>query len=240
MATSTPMPTHDQDPDVNAARQAQGDYLAAVQEARSDYRSSDLAKAEAVDAAYTAYLTALQGAWDRLQARRRARLEYLETLVPVGPGIPADSTPADRAVLMAAFRAAHERAEAAGRDERIQMLQDAERWDDDAARRGALTAIVDNSDWHTIRQWAQQHLTTAGYVEEVVGLRSALAGTSTDTNARFAVRECTPVRPPSEVVELPRLLRTRAAAETEGQRAAGSVAAHASAHARFPAPGRLA
>ncbi|WP_405492992.1 hypothetical protein [Streptomyces sp. NBC_00096] len=240
MAIPTPMPTHDQDPDINAARQTQADYLTAVQAARSDYRASDLAKAEAIDAAYTAYRTALQGAWDSLTSRRRARLEYLETLVPVGPGIPTDSTPADRAVLMAAFRAALERAQETGREGRVKMLQDAERWDDDAARRGALTAILEDSDWHTVRAWAQQHLTTAGYVEEVVGLRGALAGTSTDTNARFAVRECTAVRPPAEVVDLPRLLSIRDAAETEGMRMAASVAAHASAHARFPAPGRLA
>ncbi|MFJ6934459.1 hypothetical protein [Streptomyces sp. NPDC101132] len=235
-----PMPTHDQDPDIKAAREAQAQYLEALQTARADYRLSDLAKAEAVDAAYTTYRTALQGAWDRIQGRRKARLEHLENLVPIGPGIPADATPADCAVLMTAFRAALERAEALDRAGRAKMLHDAERWDDDAARRGALTAIVDASDWHTIKAWAQQHLTTAGYVEEVVALRSALTGTSSETTARFAVRECSPVRPPAEVVELPRLLAMRGAAQTAGQRSSAASQAYAASHSRFPRPGRLA
>ncbi|MFJ9792633.1 hypothetical protein [Streptomyces globosus] len=207
------MPTHDQDPDIAAARKAQTDYLTAVQAARSDWAASDLAKVQAIDAAYNAYVTALQGAWDRIQARRRALLEYLETLVPVGP---ADTSPADRAVLTTAFRAAYEQASTASRDGRIRMLQDAERFNDDAARRGALTAILKGSDWHAIRDWAQHHLTTSGYVEEVLGLRGALAGTSAETTARFAVRECSPVRPPAEVQDLPRLITMRDASQAEG------------------------
>lgn len=235
-----PMPTHDQDPDIAAARQAQAAYLAAAQEARSSYRLSDLAKAEAVDTAYTAYLTALQAAWGRLTERRRARLEHLEQLVPIGPGIPADATPADRAVLMAAFRTAHEKALGTDRVGRVRMLQDAERWDDDAARRGALSAIVDSSDWHTIRDWATHHLTTSGYVDEVVSLRNMLAGSSTDVTDRFARQACSAVRPPQEVQHLPQLIRLRDARETEGQRTSARSTAHSVARSRFPQPGRLA
>lgn len=231
-----PLPTHDQDPDITAAREAQATYLVAAQEARSSYRLSDLAKAEAVDAAYTTYLGKLQGAWDGLQTRRRARLDHLEQLVPIGPGIPADATPADRAVLMTAFRAAFDKANATDRPGRVRMLQDAERWDDDAARRGALTAIVDSSEWHAIRDWAGQHLTTASYLEEVRELRAALAGTSTKPDHRLAVQACRPVRAPQEV----QLIRLRDAAETEGQRTSAASRAHSVVHSRFPQPGRFA
>ncbi|MFF3452880.1 hypothetical protein ACFYXH_00880 [Streptomyces sp. NPDC002730] len=240
MMPPKPMPTHDQDPDVTAAREAQTAYLAAVQTARSEYRLSDLAKAEAVDAAYTTYVTALQTAWDGLTERRRARLEHLEQLVPIGPGIPADATPADRAVLMTAFRAAFDKANSTDRPGRVRMLQDAERWDDDAARRGALTAIVDNSEWHAIRDWANQHLTTAGYLEEVTELRAALAGTSTKPDHRLAVQACRAVRPPQEVQALPQLIRLRDARETEGQRTSAAARTHSVAHSRFPQPGRFA
>ncbi|MFE2020139.1 hypothetical protein ACFW9O_19100 [Streptomyces sp. NPDC059499] len=228
-----PMPTHDQDPDISAALDAQAAYLNALQAARSEYRLSDLAKAEVIDAAYTTYLTALQTSWDSLTVRRRARLEHLETLVPIGPGIPADATPADRAVLMAAFRAAHDKAEAADRKGRVKLLQEAERWDDDAARRGALTSIVDSSDWHTIKAWADQNLTTAGYVDEVVGLRNMLGGVSNDVNDRFARQACTPVAAPEEARALPRLLRLKDAAETEGMRTSATSRAYGAAHSRF-------
>ncbi|MGW7361990.1 hypothetical protein ACWGI8_00830 [Streptomyces sp. NPDC054841] len=234
-----PLPTQDQDPDVQAARTAQAAYLTAAQEARSSYRLSALAKAEAVDAAYTAYLEALQGAWDRLQARRRERLEWLETQVPTGPGIPAGTSPADRAVLMAAFRAAYDKAAGTDCAGRIRLLQEAERFDDDAGRRGALTAIVDFSELHTIRDWANEHLTTAGYLDEVASLREAIAGRSTRPDHRLAVQAFRAVRAPEEVRQLPQLLRLRDAAETQGQGQSTAARAHSVAHSRFPQPGRF-
>ncbi|TLQ45058.1 hypothetical protein [Streptomyces marianii] len=212
-----PMPMQDQDPDVTAAREAHAEYLTAAQEARSSYRLSDPARAEAVDAAYTAYLEALQGAWDRLQARRRKRLEWLETQVPTGPGIPAYTSPADRAVLMAAFRAAYDKATDTDRMGRIRLLQEAERFDDDAARRGALTAIVDFSEMHTIRDWVNEHLTTARYLDEVASLREAIAGRSTRPDHRLAVQAMRPVRAPDEVRQPPQLQRLREAAEAQRQ-----------------------
>ncbi|MGW2562586.1 hypothetical protein ACWCXB_25725 [Streptomyces sp. NPDC001514] len=210
------MTTHDQDHDVTAARAAQAAYLEAAQEARSSYRLSALAKAEAVDAAYTTYLKALQGAWDRLQARRRARLEWLETQVPTGPGIPADASRADRALLMAAFRAASDKAADTDHAGRIRLLQEAERFDDDAGRRGALTAIVDFSELHTIHDWAREHLTTAGYLDEVASLREAIAGRSTRPDHRLAVQAFGAVRAPEEVRQLPQLRRLAEAAHTQG------------------------
>ncbi|WP_405359800.1 hypothetical protein OG535_13290 [Kitasatospora sp. NBC_00085] len=212
------MPTQDQDPDVNSAREAQQQYLTALQRTRSDYRLSDLAKAEAIDAAYTAYLGALQAAWDRLQERRRKRLEYLEGLVPVGPGIADGTSPADRTVLMTAFRTAYDRALDTNLAGRARMLADAERFDDDAVRRGTLTAVVDLSEINTLRAWSEHHLTTAAYLPEVGELREAIALRSTRADHRVAQQAFQAARVPEEVRALPRLQRLAEAAARPASR----------------------
>ncbi|WP_405597575.1 hypothetical protein OG741_13905 [Streptomyces sp. NBC_01410] len=87
---------------------------------------------------------------------------------------------------------------------------------------------MDNSEGHAIRDWAREHLTTAGYLDEVTVLRAQLSGTSGD-----ARQACRPVRVPEEVRQLPQLLRLR-----DAEQSAASVA-HSVAHSRFPQPGRF-
>jgi hypothetical protein len=220
-----PMPDPNSDPDILAGRQTQQTYLTAVQKIRGNFQTSDLAKAEALNTAYTEYVNALQASRDHLNARRRARLDFLEQQLPVGPGIPDDATPADRAVLMAAFRTAYDRAMATDRVGRARMLGDAEKFDDDAARRGTLTAVMEASDVNTLRDWARQHITTAGWLDEVQLLRALLANQSNDPQARFAQQAFQAVRQPFEATRLPRLqqaaARAAALAQANGPKAAG-------------------
>ncbi|MDX2703953.1 hypothetical protein PV350_13935 [Streptomyces sp. PA03-6a] len=235
--TPQPMPPQDQDPDVQSARQAQATYIDSVRRARENWEASDLFKARQVADAYTTYLAALQDAWDRLQARRQARLDWLETQVPTGPGIPEGTSPADRSVLMAAFRAAYDRAMDSDRDGRVRLLSDAERFNDDAGRRGTLTAIVDLSEINSIRDWAQTHLTTAGYLDEVRDLREAIACRSTRSDHRLAQQAFTAVRAPQEVRELPQIERLAEAArarQAEQQRLSDRAYTAASRFAPIP------
>lgn len=205
-----PMPTHDQDPDFTAARDALRTYHDAVQTIRGDHRASDLDKAERIDAAYTAYVLAVQEAFARLQDRRRVRLEHLEGLLPIGPGIPDGTSPADTAVLMAAFRAAYDKAMATDRPGRVRLLADAERWDDDAARRGTLTAITEVSEWWAVKAWADLHLDGADVIGEAMDLRELLAGRGNSVLHGFQRQVFAVLRAPQEVRDLPTLQAARA------------------------------
>ncbi|MFI6895274.1 hypothetical protein ACIBM4_14270 [Streptomyces sp. NPDC050256] len=205
-----PMPTHDQDPDFNAARDALQAYNDAVQTIRSDYRASDLDKAERIDTAYKAYVLAVQEAFARLHDRRRVRLEHLESLLPIGPGIPDGTSPADSAVLMAAFRAAYDKAMSTDRPGRAQLLADAERWDDDAARRGTLTAITEVSEWWDVKEWAELHLDGADVIGESMELRDLLAGGGHSVLRGFQRQVFAILRAPQEVRNLPTLQAAQA------------------------------
>jgi hypothetical protein len=89
-------------------------------------------KAEQLAALYDTHVKEIAGAYERVTERRQSRLAYLESLVPSGTGVPEDASPADRAVLIAAFRGALEQTKGASRQEREQLLAEAVRYGDDA------------------------------------------------------------------------------------------------------------
>ncbi|MGW0630150.1 hypothetical protein [Streptomyces sp. NPDC002758] len=180
MATPQPVPHANDDPDHLAARASKATFTDAAQAVRENPNISGRAKAEQIAALYGAHVRETADAYQRLTDRRRARLEYLEGLVPVGPGIPADTSPADRAVLMQAFRTAWDKVQDTDRDGRARLLAEAERFDDGAMRRAVLTYAIDNAETPTIRDWTALHLDQMGYLDEVGGLREALAGRGTD------------------------------------------------------------
>ncbi|MGW1801921.1 hypothetical protein ACWCQN_39935 [Streptomyces sp. NPDC001984] len=180
MAIPQPLPHANEDAYHLAARASKATFTDAAQAVRENPNISGRAKAEQIAALYDAHIRETAQAYQRLTDRRRARLEYLEGLVPVGPGIPADTSPADRAVLMTAFRAAWDTVKDTDRDGRARLLAEAERFDDDAMRRAVLTFALDNAETPTIRGWTALHLDQKGYLDEVGGLREALAGRGID------------------------------------------------------------
>ncbi|WP_405017385.1 hypothetical protein OHV05_10125 [Kitasatospora sp. NBC_00070] len=207
-----PLPHPNDDPAFAKARQSVQAYTAAAASIRGDFNITDVAKAEGITTIHGEHVKQVQAAFDDLTRRRRTRLEYLETLVPVGPGIPEGTSPADKAVLMTAFRNAYAAAQDARTPaDRQTLLAQAERFDDDAMRRAVLTVVIENSETDTLRTWTDQHLTTGGYLAEVIELREALAG-----RGQIHLWNAQTFRPaprPQEAAELPGLIAARAAAQ---------------------------
>ncbi|MGV9337881.1 hypothetical protein [Streptomyces sp. NPDC003688] len=200
-----PLPHPNEDVAFLEAREALAQYTATASKTRGDVNLSDIAKAEQIEAAYTKYCATISDAYKELMARRRARLEYLETLLPVGPGIPDGTSPADRAVLMTAFRTAYDQAQAAaGTTAREKLLAQAERFDDDTLRRAVFTALIDNNEHNITDQWAATHIEQANYLGEVAELREAVAGRGAPH--MWDVQTFIPIAEPAEPKALPRLL----------------------------------
>ncbi|MFD0138019.1 hypothetical protein ACFVIL_29265 [Streptomyces sp. NPDC127159] len=199
MAIPQPLPHANEDPDNLAARASKQTFTDQAQQVRSNPNLSGRAKAEQVTALYDTHVQETAQAYERLTNRRRARLEYLEGLVPVGTGIPADANPADRAVLMTAFRAAWDQANDTDRAGRKRLLAEAERFDDGAMRRAVLTSALDNGEMDTIRDWTALHADQKGYLDEVGQLRDAFAGGG--PNRGFDQQDFTPLPKPSESYE---------------------------------------
>lgn len=211
-----PLPPAQEDPAVLAARAAHQTYLDTIQAARAEWDVTDLSKAEKITTAYAALDAELTRLYADLDTRRRNRMTYLEAQIPVGPGIPEDATPADRAVLATAFRAAFDRAKAAGHAERGQLLADAERFDDDAMRRATLTVCLDEGMNDLVKEWTlTRGGTLANLFTEGAALREALAGMGPDRG--WVWQAFMRPREPEEMRALPTL---RAAAERQRERAA--------------------
>lgn len=149
-----PLPPAQTDPAVIAGQAAQAAYPARVETIRADPNLTDLAKAEAIVAAYEQQNADLQTHAEDLHVRRVARLAHLTAAIPAGPGIPADASQADAAVLQTAFRAHLDAARRASPDERQQMLADALRFGDSTQLRAVLTAGQDAGHTKLIDQWA--------------------------------------------------------------------------------------
>lgn len=210
--TPQPLPHPNEDVAFREAREALTQYTATAGAARSDVRLTDIAKAEQIKAAYEKYTATLSHTYRELMTRRRARLAHLESLLPVGPGIPTGTSPADKAVMMTAFRTAYEQAQAApGVKAREQLLAQAERFDDDTLRRAVFTALLDNSETQITDQWAATHVKEANYLPEVAELRDAVAGQG--AAHMWDVQTFIPIAEPAEAKALPALLATAQATQ---------------------------
>ncbi|TDP90523.1 hypothetical protein [Labedaea rhizosphaerae] len=208
-----PMPHPNDDPDFAAARQAKADYEAAVGQARKLTgvgALSLLRQAETLEAAHTTYAEAVQGAWDRVIERRKGRYEHLQAQLPMGPAVPSDATPADRAALMAAFQSQHDRATATDRDGRAKMLDQADRFGDEHARRAAFTAILDRGEMDTLQNRSDRY---GGVLDQISEMRD-LQNEGGHVARGFAHKTFRLEPAPAEVAQMPML---REAAETQMQ-----------------------
>ncbi|MFJ4829881.1 hypothetical protein ACIP79_08195 [Streptomyces sp. NPDC088747] len=204
MTIPAPVTAHpNEDVDHLAARASKLTFVAKARAVRENFNTSDRFKTEQVSGLYDAHVQETADAYERLTTRRRDRLAYLESLVPVGTGIAENATPADKAVLMTAFRAAWKEAQEADRAGRMRMLAEAERFGDDATRRAVLTFAVDHSELDTVRAWTDFHLDEKGMVDEARELREALAGRSPLHG--FERQDFTPVPKPQEAYDWPRI-----------------------------------
>ncbi|MFD3503730.1 hypothetical protein [Streptomyces sp. NPDC058678] len=201
MTIPAPMPHPNEDVDHLAARTSKTTFVEQADPIRSNHDASARWKAQQVSDLYDVHVREITEAYERLTARRRERLAHLESLVPVGAGIAEDATPADKAVLMTAFRVAWKEAQATDRAGRMRMLAEAERFGDDAQRRAVLTFAVDHGEVDTVRAWTDFHLEEKGMVDEAQSLREVLAGRG--PNRGFERQDFTPVPKPQEAYDWP-------------------------------------
>lgn len=175
---ANPFATHpNDDPDHGAAREARAWYHRHVAEIRQDPMLSDLAKRKAIAEAHRQHVQDMTEAHGRLTARRQARLDYLNSLVPDGPDIPEGTSPADKAVLMTAWRAANDAVRTApNRTARAALLAEAQRYGDDIMTRAALTHATETGDHRTVDRWVQDTHEVKGWQAETGQLRGALDG----------------------------------------------------------------
>lgn len=202
MATK-PMPHPNEDADNLAARASKEAFAAMVAEARNNPNASGRLKAQQVHELYAQHVTEIRQAYERVTARRQARLAELESLVPVGPGIPEGTSPADRAVLMTAFRAALDSARNADRKGLQALLADAERYGDDSMRRAVLTHAMDTGEVGIVQSWTDRNTDQAGAMNEVAQLRGVLDGHG--HGSRWDYKDFNPVAVPQEALDWPRI-----------------------------------
>ncbi|WP_165984209.1 hypothetical protein [Streptomyces sp. YIM 98790] len=205
MATPPPLPHPKDDPAVHAARTTRAAYLDAVARIRVQGNVTELDRARAINKAWRSTVAEMRGHYRDLTGRRQARLSWLEQQLPIRPDIPADASAADRQVLLAAWRTALDAARAADAEQRLTMLEDAERYGDATTVRAVLAAAVDDSQWPTVERWAAAANPEAGqHFTEWRELRTLMTGASIDNlwvSQAFAA-----VPKPDESAQLPRLV----------------------------------
>lgn len=220
-AVPPPLPPVREDPAWLEAQTVADQYTHDAQAARQDHTLTDIARAQRIAVAWKTTVDRISQLRADLFTRRRARVEWIETQLPVGPGIIPGTSPADRTVLMTSFTAAYDKARQANSDQRERMLADAQRFDDDTTRRAVLTAAIDDSQWPLVDGWAAQHATaTAALLTEWRELRDLLHGTG-GTDGIFTSRGFQPPQRPGEWFELPRLVAAHNAAAIEHNRSPG-------------------
>lgn len=204
-AAPAPLPLVREDPSIVAGYEVQNQYTAAAQAARAAFGLTDIQRAEGILRAWKTASDQLAVLYRDLQQRRHTRAEWIEAQLPIGPGIPADASDADRAVLMSAFNTARAVAGAATADQRTRMLNDAERFGDDVTKRAVLTTSIDDNQWDLVDRWAEMHSPETGaLLKEWVALQEALDGRGFDHAwVRQALHQ---PRRPAEYHELPRLI----------------------------------
>lgn len=201
-----------EDPAIQRGYSVKADYTTRLREIRDNLDLTPLVRAEQLAAAHEKLLTELDRLRTDLRDRRTARLATLESKIPMGAGVTAGASPADKAVLNASFRAALERARDAGsKVARRTLLADAQRYDDDMLRRGVLTAAFELGELDTVSEWVREHTTFRDrdeFLEEMRTLRGQLAGTI-HTDHLWELQALGAPQRPQEMANLPTLRAQR-------------------------------
>jgi hypothetical protein len=197
--TPEPMPHPNEDAAHLAARASKAAYMADADAIRANVNYSDRYKMQHVAERYDQHVSEVSKAYESLTERRRARLSYLESLVPLGPGVPEATSPADKAVLITAFRTALATVKDTNLEGRAQLLDEAEKFDDDAMRRAVLTHAMEHGEHSTVRAWTDRHTDAAGLLDETIKLHALIAGQHFET--AWDVQDFTPVPKPMEAYD---------------------------------------
>ena len=200
MAVPERLPAHpNEDPDNLHARAAKQAFAARLDEIRNDRWLSDAGKAKAIRDAHADHVRDVQEAYARLDSRRRERLGHLVGQIPNGTGIPDDASAADRAVLMAAFRAARAQVAATGNaKERQALMAEAVRFGDDAMINALTTYGLEHGETSLIAAWADGR-TEPGFVAELQELSATVDGTGYSLARSFDNQDFRPADVPRDL-----------------------------------------
>lgn len=195
---TTPLPPVKDDPAIRSGYTTQHAYPQALAEARAKTNITDIDRARLINRIWRQTLTDLVAARTDLDQRRAARIAHIETQLPVGPGIDPNTSPADKAVLIAAWNNALTAAREADTDQRRKMLTDAQRFGDDTTLRATLTTAVDDGQWDVIDHWGGNYNPdTKALFHEWRHLRAMSHGRS----FQDALWEAQALRPPAQPPE---------------------------------------
>lgn len=198
MATK-PLPPVQQDPAFLKAQAVHDTFDEELQRIRQDFTTTDLAKAQEITKTWRAANDQIAAAWQDLTARRQARRDELQKVLPVGPNLPDGISPADKAVLQQAFRASLTEARNATTDELQPMFRDALKFDDDLVIRAVLTTLVERGRTDLVRAWWTDRSGESGQLDELADL-ATFGGWGYFVKKAFA-----PIPKPQEVEQLPAL-----------------------------------
>ncbi len=222
--TVTPLPPMGQDPSIIEGQRVRSRFAPEAQAIRQNRSLSERQVLEQIVALWQSTNARLSELYDDLQRRRHARLEALAGLVPLGPSVPADASPADAAVIQQAFRVALAQARNAMPSPQHQgsiqpltpdvntldgMLADAERFDDDMLRRAVLTAAHETGNMKLVRRWTDL-MGVTNLVEEYSALQDAVSGRGQSGSWNYTVFK--PLPAPQEAADLERLNAAESAA----------------------------
>jgi hypothetical protein len=212
--TSEPLPHISADPAFLAGNQLHADFEMQAEAIRTNPDLSEVAKAEAVASLWEATNHELGSHWQNLQQRRTERAQELNSLLPVGPAIPADASPADTAIIHQTFRSALAEARKADDEGLKAMLADAEKFNDDTMRRAVLTAAIEDGRGNLVKAWTDRK----GLTEQMNELHDIQSGGPVLWGLKTA-QAFKPIAKPQEVWNLPKLRADRDAAARDAARA---------------------
>lgn len=196
------LPEVNADPAILEGQAIGTQYVLDAGTARADFSATDIDRARRVVAVWNAANTRRAQLYQDLQKRREARADWIETQLPIGPGISDDASPADRTVLQQAFNAALGKARNSTSAERRKLLADGARFGDDAQIRGTFTACFDDSATDVIDEWlATSAPETGALLEEWRILVNQLAGQGFDN--LWVNQALSQIPKPQEVFDLP-------------------------------------
>lgn len=207
MTTQT-LPAIQDDPAFQAAQKIRGDYLATLESVRRDPMRSDLNKARTIANAYEDAVAGVRAQRQNLHDRRAALVQELKKGLPLGPGLDAGVSAADRAVLVTAFRAAVAEVRGTPDTKLPGLLSDAVRFGDDTMRRAVLTVVFEEGRSLALGHLVQVDPGLAPIVEEL----AAVAAQANGQDAMTVFWERTAFAPISEPVEVTNLAAIERAA----------------------------
>jgi hypothetical protein len=166
------LPAIKDDPSIVAGHAVKAAFTAKVTALRANVDQSESWKARQIAAAWAEATAELARRRADFDGRRQARWDAVQAQIPTGPDIPADTGPADRAVLLAAFQGAVDRARMADATELGRMYSDARRFGDDLTERAIGVVALGEGRGTMAGHYTANHPEIAAAVAELDELRA--------------------------------------------------------------------